>query len=74
MNRCLTDLDKPRVSETEIIGIAIEFLFEGRPMSACRGHLLSEYDVNAGDLPRLLEKAQREVRECELEFDAHLRF
>ncbi len=57
-----------------IVDIAIAFLFDGRPMSECRGYLLSEYDVNADDLGRLLEKAQREVRECEVEFGTRLRF
>jgi hypothetical protein len=74
MNRYLVYLDKPRVSETEIIDIAVEFLFDGHPMSECRGHLLSEYEVNADDLGRLLEKAQSEVRACEVEFDTRLRF
>jgi hypothetical protein len=74
MNGCVIDLGKPCVSELEIVDIAVEFLFEGRPMSECRGHLLSEYDVNADDLGRLLEKAQREVRACEVEFDTRLRF
>jgi hypothetical protein len=67
-------LDKPDVSETELVDISISFLFDGRPMSECRGYLLSEYDVSAGDLGRLLEKAQREVRACEREFGARLRF
>ena len=74
MNGCLIDLDKPSVSEIEIVDIAVEFLSEGRPMSECRGHLLSEYDVNANDLGRLLEKAQREVWACELELGARIRF
>jgi hypothetical protein len=67
-------LDKPDVSETELLDIAISFLFDGRPMSECCGYLLSEYAVNANDLGLLLEKAQREVRECEVEFGARLRF
>jgi hypothetical protein len=71
---CMIDLNKPRVSETEILDIAIALLFDGRPISECRGYLLSEYDVNANDLGPLLEKAQREVRECEEEFGARLRF
>jgi hypothetical protein len=65
-------LDKPDVSETELLDIAISFLFDGRPMSECRGYLLSEYDVSADDLGPLLEKAQREVREFEMEFGARL--
>ncbi len=73
MNGCAI-VDKPWVSEIDIVDIAVEFLFEGRPMSECRGHLLSEYDVNANDLGRLLEKAQREVRACEVEFNTRLRF
>jgi hypothetical protein len=71
---CMIDLNKPCVSETEILDIATGFLFDGRPTSECRGYLLSEYDVNARDVGRLLEKAQREVRECEMEFGARLRF
>jgi hypothetical protein len=67
-------LDKPRLSETEILDIAIGFLFDGRPMSECRGYLLCEYEVSARDLDPLLEKAQREVRECEMEFGTRLRF
>ena len=74
MNGCLIDLDKPGVSETEIINIAVEFLSDGRSLSECRGYLLTEYDVNADDLSRLLERAQREVRACEVEFASHLRF
>lgn len=74
MNGCAIDLDKPCVSEIEIVDIAVEFLFDGRSMSECRGHLLSEYDVNSDDLCGLLEKAQREVRACEVEFGARLRF
>jgi hypothetical protein len=74
MNGCAVDLDKPWVSEIEIVDIAVEFLFEGRLMSECRGHLLSEYDVNANDLGRLLEKAQSQVRACEVEFGTRLRF
>jgi hypothetical protein len=73
MNRMI-DLDKPRVSESEIIDIAIAYLFDGRPMSECRGYLLGEYEVNSRDLDPLLEKAQREARECEVEFGARLRF
>ena len=71
---CMIELGKPRVSESEIIDIAISFLFDGRAMSECRGYLLSEYDLDARDLGPLLEKAQREVRECEVEFGARLRF
>jgi hypothetical protein len=74
MNTCLIDLDKPRASDREIVDIAIEFLSDGRPMSECRGHLLSEFDVNADELGRLLEKARSEVRACELEFGSRLRF
>jgi hypothetical protein len=71
---CMLDLNKPCVSESEIIDIAIDFLFDGRPMSECRGYLLSEYDVNAHELGPLLEQAQHEVRECEVEFGARLSF
>jgi hypothetical protein len=74
MNTCLIDLDKPRASDREIVDIAIEFLSDGRPMSECRGLLLSEYDVDADDLGRLLERAHREVRVCEVEFGTRLRF
>ena len=74
MTSCMIDLDKPRVSETEIIDTAIAFLFDGRPMWECRGYLLSEYDVSARDLDLLLEKAQREVRACEVEFGTRLSF
>jgi hypothetical protein len=74
MKSCMIDLNKPCLGETEIVNIAIEFLFEGRPMSECRGHLLSEYDVDADELGRLLEKAQSEVRACEVEFGTRLRF
>jgi len=71
---CMIDLNKLCASETEIIDIAIGFLFDGRPMSECRGYLLSEYDFDARDLDPLLEKAQREVRECGVEFSTRLRF
>jgi hypothetical protein len=64
MNGFIIDLDRPCVSETEIVDIAVE----------CRGYLLSGYGVNPDDLSRLLEKAQREVRECEVEFGTRLRF
>jgi hypothetical protein len=74
MNCCMIDRNKPCVSELEIITIAIEFLFDGRPMSECRGHLLSGYEVNAGDLGELLEEALRQVRACEVEFGTRLRF
>jgi hypothetical protein len=74
MNTCMIDSNKACVSELEIIDIAIEFLFDGRPMSECRGHLLSEYAVNADDLGSLLEKAQREVQAFEVEFGSHVRF
>jgi len=74
MNGCMIDLNKLRVNETEILDIAIDFLFEGRPMWECRGYLLSEYDVNADDLGLLLERAQREARACEMEFGTRLRF
>ena len=47
---CTIDLEKPRVSETEILDIAIDFLFDGRPMSQCRGYLLCEYDLDARNL------------------------
>jgi hypothetical protein len=68
MNCCLIDLDRPHVSETEIMDIAVALLFDGRSMSECRGYLLSEYDVKADDLTRLMERARREVRACEVEF------
>ena len=71
---CTIDLEKPRVSETEILDIAIDFLFDGRPMSQCRGYLLCEYDLDARNLDPLLEKAQREVRACEVEFGTRLSF
>jgi hypothetical protein len=71
---CMSDLNKPCVSEPEILDIAIAFLFDGRSVSECRGYLLSEYDVSADDLGRLLEKAQSEVRACEVEFSARLSF
>jgi hypothetical protein len=74
MNTCIIDSNKACISETEIVNITIEFLFDGRPMSECRGLLLSEYDVDADDLGRLLEKAQSEVRACEVEFGTRLRF
>ena len=74
MKSCMIDLNKPRIGETEILEIAIAYLFDGRPMSECRGYLLSEYDLDARDLGPLLKKAQREVRECEVEFGARLRF
>jgi hypothetical protein len=71
---CMIDFDKPRVSETEILDTAIAFLFDSRSVSECRGYLLSEFDVSADDLGRLLEKAQREVRACEVEFGTRLSF
>jgi hypothetical protein len=74
MKGSMIDLNKPCVSEMEIVDIAIGFLFDGRPTSECRGYLLSEYDVNANDLDPLLEKAQREVRQFEMEFGARVRF
>jgi hypothetical protein len=70
----MIDLNKPCVSETEILDIALDFLFDGRPLSECRGYLLSEYDLDARDLGRLLEMAQREVRACEVEFGTRLSF
>jgi len=74
MNGCMIDLNKPCVSEREIVDIAVEFLSDGRPTSACRGYLLSEYDVSPDDVGRLLERAQREVRACEVEFGTRLSF
>lgn len=74
MNCCLIDSDRPHVSETEIINIAVALLLDGRPMSECSSHLVSGYEVNADDLGRLLERAQREVRACEAEFGSRLKF
>jgi hypothetical protein len=74
MTSCIDVSDRPRVSETDIVNIAVEFLFDGRPMSECRGHLLSEYEVNADDLGRPLEEARRQVRAFEVEFCTRLRF
>jgi hypothetical protein len=74
MNTYLVDSNKVRISEAEIVNIVIEFLSDGRSMSECRGHLLTEYDVEADDLGRLLEKAQDEVRACEVEFGSHVWF
>ena len=74
MTTCMMDSIKPWISETEIVNIAVEFLFDGRPMSECRGHLLGEYAVSAGDLVRPLEEAHRQVRACEVEFGTRLRF
>ena len=74
MTTCMTDSIKPWISETEIVNIAVEFLFDGRPMSECRGHLLSEYEVNADDLGRPLEEGRRQVRAFEVEFCTRLRF
>jgi hypothetical protein len=71
---CGSILYKHRASDREMVDIAVEFLSDGRPMSECRGHLLSEYDADAEELGRLLEKAQSEVRACEVEFDTRLRF
>ena len=71
---CMIDLNKPCVSETELLDIAIAYLFDGRPMSECRGYLLSEFDLDVRDLGPLLEKAQREVRACEVEFGTRLSF
>jgi hypothetical protein len=66
--------DKLYISETEIADIVIEFLIDGRSVSECRGHLLGEYDVNADELGPLLERAQREIREYEMEIGTRLRF
>jgi hypothetical protein len=74
MNTCINDSNKAGISEAEIVNIAIEFLSDGRPMSECRGHLVSEYNVNADDLGPLLEKAQCQVQACEVEFGTRLRF
>jgi hypothetical protein len=74
MNTYLVDSNKVRISEAEIVNIVIEFLSDGRPVSECRGHLLSEYAVNASDLVRPLEEARRQVRACEVEFCTRLRF
>jgi hypothetical protein len=70
----MIDLHKPYVSETEIVDIATECLLGGLSTSECRSYLLSEYNVNTDDLPRLLEAAQREVHEYEVEFCASVRF
>jgi hypothetical protein len=74
MTSCMSDSIKPWISEAEIVNIAIDFLFDDRSMSECRGHLRNEYDVDVDDLGRLLEKARREVRDCDLEFGSHVRF
>jgi hypothetical protein len=75
MTSCMIDVsDKPRLSKTDIVNIAVEFLSDGRPMSECRGHLLSEYEVNADDLGRPLEEALRQVRASEVEFGSRLVF
>lgn len=74
MTTYMIDLNRAYASEAEIVNIAVEFLSDGRSLSECRGYLLTEYDVNADDLSRLLERAQREVRACEVEFASHLRF
>jgi hypothetical protein len=74
MTTYMMDSVKPWISETEIVNIAIEFLSDGRSMSECRGHLRNEYDVDAADLGRLLERARGEVRACEVEFSSHVRF
>jgi hypothetical protein len=71
---CMIDLNKSHIGETEILDIAIASFFDGRPVSECRGYLLSEYDVSADDLEPLLRRAQREVREFEIEFGTRLRF
>jgi hypothetical protein len=73
MTTYMMDSVKPRISEAEIVNIAIEFLFDGRSMSECSGHLRNEYDVDADELGRLLEKARSEVRACEVEFSSHVR-
>jgi hypothetical protein len=67
-------LEKPDASETELLDIAISFLFDRRPMSECRGYLLSEYQVSARDLDLLLKRAVREVQECKSEASKRLRF
>ena len=54
--------------------IVIEFLSDGRSMSDCRGYLRNEYDVDADDLGRMVEKARGEVRACEVEFSSHVMF
>ena len=74
MTTYMMDSIKPWISETAIVNVAVEFLSDGRPMSECRGYLLSECAVNADDLGPLLERAQREVREFEMEFGTRLRF
>jgi hypothetical protein len=70
----MIDLNKPCVSQTEIVDMATGFLLDGRSMSECRGYLLGEYDLDARDLGPLMEQAQREVREVEMEFGTRLRF
>ena len=74
MTTCMMDSIKPWISETEIVNIAVEFLSDGRPVSECRGHLLSGYAVNASDLVRPLEEGRRQVRAFEVEFCTRLRF
>jgi hypothetical protein len=74
MTTYMIDLNRAYASETEIVDIATELLLDGCSVSECRGRLLSKYDVKADDFGRLLERAQREVRECEVELGSHVRF
>jgi hypothetical protein len=59
MTSGVIDLEKHRVSEREIIDISIDFMFDGRSTSECRGYLLSEYDLDARDLDPLLERSAK---------------
>lgn len=74
MKTFVIDSTKVPIGDTEIVNIAVEFLSDGRLISECRGHILSEYEVNADDLARPLAEAHRQVRACEVEFGSRLVF
>lgn len=74
MTSTMIELNKRKISDTEIIDIAFDFLLDGHSMSECRGYILSEYGIRARDLEPLLEKATKQVEEWTAEVNGHLRF
>ena len=74
MTRALIELERTRISETEIIDIAFDFLLDGRTVADCRGYVLGEYDIDSDDLRPLLQKAMDQVEELKKEVSKHLRF
>jgi hypothetical protein len=59
--------------DQQVLDAAVEFIIDGYPPSLCRAYI-SEYGVEADELRSLMQKAQHQFEQWNLEVGKELRF